>query len=251
MTEPRRLLDDPTNGDRLRRDLSIAAGDGPVQVDLGKAIAAFDAALVIGAVGVAASAQAAGVAVTKLGSWVAAASLTVAVGVGGGVAYVKLRAPDRQPPAVVARAQPRFIPQPHIEPMMAAPVVAPPAPETHPKRLASRPSMRPAPVAVPPVQAVAPAPPVPVDDATIRREVGHVALMRRELDRAPLRVLTLADQARVQFPRGVLTEEREALAVLALDKLGRADEARVRARAFLQRFARGSFTERIRRIAAP
>jgi len=48
----------------------------------------------------------------------------------------------------------------------------------------------------------------------------------------PALVLAQTEQHRAQFPRGKLSEEREALAIRALHSLGRADEVRSRAQAF-------------------
>jgi hypothetical protein len=48
----------------------------------------------------------------------------------------------------------------------------------------------------------------------------------------PEQVLAVVAQHRRQFPRGRLTEEREALAIRALLSLGRSDEARQRTQAF-------------------
>jgi hypothetical protein len=48
----------------------------------------------------------------------------------------------------------------------------------------------------------------------------------------PAQVLAVVAQHRAQFPRGRLSEEREALAIRALSALGRTAEARARAQAF-------------------
>jgi hypothetical protein len=99
--------------------------------------------------------------------------------------------------------------------------------------------------------AAAPSPPAaaaPVDEAALRREVSHVALMRKQLDANPAAVLTLGDEARRIFGRGVLAEEREALEVLALERLGRRSDVAARGAAYLARFPRGPFSERIRRV---
>lgn len=56
--------------------------------------------------------------------------------------------------------------------------------------------------------------------------------------RAYSRALSLVAEHRRRFPRGRLTEEREALRVRALSKAGRAPEAERAAKAFAERFPR-------------
>ncbi len=69
---------------------------------------------------------------------------------------------------------------------------------------------------------------------------SQLAAERRLLDSArsalvgsdPEHALSLLDAHRAQFPRGLLSEERDALSIQALVKAGRNEEARARARAF-------------------
>lgn len=56
------------------------------------------------------------------------------------------------------------------------------------------------------------------------------------LSSAPRSSLRLLEQHRAQFPRGVLTQEREVLAIDALVRLGRIQPARARADRFRRRF---------------
>ena len=69
---------------------------------------------------------------------------------------------------------------------------------------------------------------------------GERALLERARERLSggdaAAALELAETHRRRFPRGKLVEEREALAVLALARAGRHDEARARARRFEARF---------------
>ena len=48
--------------------------------------------------------------------------------------------------------------------------------------------------------------------------------------------LSVADEHRARFPRGRLVEEREALRIRALDRLGRRDASRAAARDFMKRY---------------
>lgn len=64
----------------------------------------------------------------------------------------------------------------------------------------------------------------------------------------PSRAMSMLDAFDREFPRGRLRDEREFLGVLALDRLGRRDEARTRARALLQRSPAGIYAPRLRRL---
>lgn len=83
---------------------------------------------------------------------------------------------------------------------------------------------------------------------SLRRELTATAEVRRELERDPARALELSDASRVKFPGGALAEEREALAVFALDKLGQKAALRTRAERFLVKFPQGPFSAKVRRI---
>ena len=64
---------------------------------------------------------------------------------------------------------------------------------------------------------------------------GIAAIVRTNffpLAKSPRRTLALTNEHRLRYPHGILDQEREALAIEALIKLGRLDEARPRARAF-------------------
>jgi hypothetical protein len=64
----------------------------------------------------------------------------------------------------------------------------------------------------------------------------------------PSRAMAMLDEFDREFPRGRLRDEREFLGVLALDRLGRRDEARTLARALLQRSPSGIYAPRLRRL---
>jgi hypothetical protein len=112
---------------------------------------------------------------------------------------------------------------------------APLARDATPAPQASAPE-QPRPDAVPVALAAAPPPPaVPAgrgvetagsDEATLLRSA------RQALATSPRRTLSLTNEHRLRYPHGILDQEREALAIEALIKLGRLDEARPRARAF-------------------
>src|SRR6478752_2258793 len=74
---------------------------------------------------------------------------------------------------------------------------------------------------------------LPISSSDLARERALLDLARESAAHGePARVLRQTELHRAQFPQGKLSEEREALAIRALLSLGRADEARDRARAF-------------------
>jgi hypothetical protein len=66
------------------------------------------------------------------------------------------------------------------------------------------------------------------------------------LDSDPARALGLARQADRDFPGGLFREERQAIVVLALFRLGRNHDAQQKAKAYLARYPRGAFADKIR-----
>jgi hypothetical protein len=125
-----------------------------------------------------------------------------------------------------------------------------------------RPAPAPAPVAPPPVApsampAPAPTPEAPPPSSRAAAPVAsldrasRLAAERALLDTAhsaivagrPADALTSLDAHAARFPHGDLEEEREALAIKALAKMGRAGAARTRAAEFHQRFPQSLFTD--------
>ncbi|MBX7192609.1 MAG: hypothetical protein K1X94_11155 [Sandaracinaceae bacterium] len=76
----------------------------------------------------------------------------------------------------------------------------------------------------------------------------HALLMeaRRALASDPARALELAESHRAQYPRGLLAQEREMIAIDALEALGRASAARARAGEFIHRWTDSSYAGRLR-----
>lgn len=83
---------------------------------------------------------------------------------------------------------------------------------------------------------VKPPPPKNAVASVDLQEVRLIDAARRILVSDATAALSLLQQHRERFPQGALTEEREVLAVESLLGLGRRDEARVRATAFLADF---------------
>jgi hypothetical protein len=77
-----------------------------------------------------------------------------------------------------------------------------------------------------------PAPEQPRVEVLGTEEARLLRSARRALAASPQRTLSLTDEHLRRYPHGILDQEREALAIEALMKLGRVDDARARARAF-------------------
>lgn len=72
----------------------------------------------------------------------------------------------------------------------------------------------------------------PADAAPATDEAALLRSARQALATSPARTLALTQEHRRRYPRGILDQEREALAIDALIALGRDGEARARARTF-------------------
>ena len=171
------------------------------------------------------------------GGALAAAAGAVAI-VGAVVAGVTLRhapAPGRGAgdEAAAARAAVADAATPPAEPELPTGVDPPPAePATPPaardRPRGPRPRLR--------------EPPPAADPAA---ELGLIREAQRALRSDPSRALALAREHRARFPDGALAQEREVLAIDALARSGRTDEARRRAAAFRRRWPRSAHRRRI------
>ncbi len=77
---------------------------------------------------------------------------------------------------------------------------------------------------------------------------AEVKLLERAQDALrsqPAEALALCNDHAKRFPSGMLVQEREMIAIEALSKLGRKDEARARADRFKARFPGSSHTRRL------
>ncbi len=254
MNEPRRLRDG--GGDDDLREL-LAAGARP------RGMSAPERAM--------ASRQAAKIAAVPVGmlAWwgaskaLAAGLATVAVVVGAGV-VVAVRA---KPPATIAtataparpRAQQQRVARVAPSVVSTAPTEVPPTPPPTIERVAVRPPVAARstrlspPVAEPmptPVETPAP-PPAPVVAPQRNESLGaeNVLLVRahRSLESDPASSLALVD-AHTGFANPTLAEERELIAVIALQRLGRRDEARARGEALIARRPTGTNAARVRSL---
>lgn len=145
-------------------------------------------------------------------------------------------------------------------PQVTAPVAAPPviavAPPPAPAPLVvPEPTLPPAPAPLPTPRHVARTPavevvaPPPPSAAELELQEGAVLLRaRRALSRhEPEAALLACDEHAQTFAQGRLAPEREAIAIDALNALGRAEQARARAERFIARWPESAYADRARR----
>jgi hypothetical protein len=277
MKPPVRMLDDDTLAPQLRRDLErthaasdpydVMAGEQRLTaaLSLGAATLAVEqvaleqvaleqvaleqvaleqvaleqvaaASAELGSVGqVAASASSSGLLTSG------AVNLGIGVALAAAVTAGVLAWPDRAQPPPSPRAVAARAPSTSSTP----PAPQPPAHATtrSPEHTVARSSPAPAP---PPESA----PAATVNshgDAALRREIAQVARIKQLLETEPLQAYRLAEAGHRTFALGMLREEREALAVLALLRAGRDSAARPRGRAFVEHYPHSAHREEIER----
>ncbi|MBA3500511.1 MAG: hypothetical protein M4D80_15700 [Myxococcota bacterium] len=144
-------------------------------------------------------------------------------------------------------AEPQIVTSAPTAPVVPTPPVVPPSPAPSAPVVVEEPPPPPEPVRVQPKKRVA-AQPVIVEETLPPREIdlldpAHQALRAND----PARALTLANRHAELYPRGVMSEEREAIAIEALHRLGR-DAARIRFGEFVVRFPRSGYRARLERL---
>jgi hypothetical protein len=88
-------------------------------------------------------------------------------------------------------------------------------------------------------------------DTRLERELRQLSRVRQALGADPAGALALAEAGHVEFKAGVMREEREALAVMALSRLSRSGAFEARARRFLKQYPQSAFRERISALLPP
>jgi hypothetical protein len=110
------------------------------------------------------------------------------------------------------------------------------APSPEPPAASPRPAAEPSSPAAPAVTSNAPARAPAAGSAARLGEAELLELARRALATDPARALRLTERHKQSFPKGVLQQEREVIAIEALRRLGRAGAASQRAGEFEQQF---------------
>lgn len=141
----------------------------------------------------------------------------------GGAAALVLRPATRDLPPTMSTlpqaAEAAPPPPPAAEVVPPPPAPPPPAAEVAPPPAADEPSEAP-----------------DEQDSSSRREIAQLVRIRALLQQDPQAAYRLAQRSEREFPRGVLREERQALAIVALHRTGKRAAATAQARAFFERF---------------
>jgi hypothetical protein len=151
--------------------------------------------------------------------------LAAAVGVSAFVAWPARRSQPTSPRSQAGEATP------------AAPAITPPLVAQQPAPAAAPESAVPE-AAAPAADAAAarPAPSAQPAANSSRREIAQLVRIRAMLEQNPAAAYRLAVRSEREFPHGVLSEERQALQMLALARSGSTRAAEQKARAFFARY---------------
>ncbi|HET9956240.1 MAG TPA: hypothetical protein VFQ61_17150 [Polyangiaceae bacterium] len=85
----------------------------------------------------------------------------------------------------------------------------------------------------------------PTGKEAVLSEIELLKRARAELSGDPLRAYVLTETCRTQYPRGAFAQEREFIAITALSKVGREQEARSRASLFRSHFPRSAYLKQL------
>ena len=252
--EPVRWLEDPSISAALRADLAHGSSAAAAGIDYGAGLAGLRSAI-SAQTGVLAPAAAAG---TSVGFKAVVGGLAIGALASLWALRDDAASPSHRTPApsvaasnlpdnpsVAAPAVERVVPGP--TPIRSA--VAP-GPDERPAVEAAPPPIAESEIATPELEPAKPAPRsrVPESDSDrYLREAQLVALARKQVVSSPKQALASTRKHEREFPRGVLVEERRAIEVHALAQLGRVDEARAKAAAFLSDFGDGPHAGSVRR----
>ena len=225
--DPSRLLDSPETRAGLRDVLQAAKADVGTDAQVARLGARLGPllgpAVLAPAAGLGTAATASGAA--KLGL----AALALMIAGGGAWLYSAPGSPPQSatPPAPISARTAPTPPSQVVPPAAEAPAAAAPA---------SPASVEPAEEAKP---ATKPAPVAQVSEAELLEQA------RGALRSDPARALARANEHRTRFPRGVLVQEREVIAITALRQLGRSAEADRRTEAFSKAFPGSAFQRKL------
>lgn len=258
MKPPIRLLDDDRFSASLRAGLREAQASSPVDYDERAGLERFTALVAVPVVGIAAAAttKAAAASATALSGSVAGSAGTVsAVAVGGVKAAIGVKlaigiaaAASLIGGSVYLATRPASVPPQEVAPSATIQVVAPVETPKIVETVAELPRVQPI---APPTAKPTVAPSASADPkSAVKAEMSQYAEIRAALG-DPARALALANEGHAKFPRGVFWQEREVVAIQALQRLGRADEAKRRSDAFVAAHPESVYAETLRGGAPP
>ena len=93
-----------------------------------------------------------------------------------------------------------------------------------------------------------PVPTATAEKDTLSAEAQYLERARSKLDARPAEALRELDAHAARFPKGQLAAEREYLAIVALHKLGRDADARLRADRFLVRYPSSPYVTLVKKL---
>jgi hypothetical protein len=250
MNEPKRLLDDPSTSDSVRELLAHAPElpplDAAVRAQMGDAVVHLAASVKLGG--------------SVLAKWIAIAMTSAAV-VTGGAAVVAVvdRAPvestietptapagppsaEHAEPVLMAAPEPARAEAVEAIPSEQESEIEDPASAREPPR--ERAVVRADALDAPGTAAVA----TPEPAESVAAEARYLEDARRILASDPSLALARANGYRAAFPRAQLASESDFIAIDALARLGRTEEARARARALLARHPTSFYADRVRAL---
>ena len=264
--EPTRWLDDPTLSAALRADLTHGAAATVTGFDTTAGLASLQ-----GAIAAQALTQTGALAPSAATGSFGVKAIVGVLAIGGAIGLWKATttdAPRVEPVPVVAVDE---VPVddvelsraaiPHESPRAPSAAVEPePEPEQEPELQpepepeivapSKRDDRRREPAADSKPASTSAVAPETTDDKYLQ-EAMLVARARKSLAYDAKATLELTDQIASEFPSGQLVEERRALAIRALARLGRLDEAKARAAEFLADHAKGPHAAAVRRAIGP
>ncbi|HEV8550150.1 MAG TPA: hypothetical protein VGQ57_13995, partial [Polyangiaceae bacterium] len=85
-------------------------------------------------------------------------------------------------------------------------------------------------------------------NTVIESEVELLKEARSALGADPLQAYALSERCRAQYPNGGFAQEREYIAISALVRLGRANDARSRASLFRMHYPNSAYLPRLARM---
>jgi len=234
--DPPRLFDDPAVADEVREALHQMADQSPQPYDAAAGLARFQAAIGSG------GSSGGGGGTGSPGAPGLGLGKTLALGAGGlglagaiVVAVLGLRTND--PPASVTLPAPVEVAAPasSAAPTSSSTDVPVITPESLPTAERSA--------------RVAPSSAIKSKDELYREELEHLARLKSVAGSSPAEAVRMADEGHARFTRGMLYQEREAIAIRSLSRAGQSGAARSRAERFLARFPKSPYAEQIRMAA--